>query len=192
MGLTRLAVFASGRGSNLLAIQEAIESGRLPTHQVVQVVCDRPEAPVVQHAARLQIPCFAFAPKAYATKAAYEQEILTRLEAASVELVVLAGYMRLVGPTFLEAWEGRALNLHPSLLPAFPGKDAIGQAFRAQVPETGVTVHWVNAGMDTGPVIQQKRVPLLPGDTEDTLAERIHAVEHQLLPEVIRKVTAQP
>ncbi len=187
--MTRLAVFASGRGSNLLAVQDAIASGALPQHQLVLVVCDQPEAPVVGHAARLQIPCFAFAPRAYAGKAAYEEAILQQLEAAAVDLVVLAGYMRLVGPTFLEVWEGRALNLHPSLLPDFPGKDAIGQAFRAQVPETGVTVHWVDSGMDTGPVIQQERVPVLPDDTEATLAERIHAVEHRLLPAVIRKVT---
>lgn len=186
----RVAVFASGRGSNFLALQQAVDSGALAGHQVVLLVCDRPEALVVQHAENAGVPVFAFRPKDFRDKAEFEHELLQQLEQVQAEWVVLAGYMRLVGPTLLEVWEGRMINLHPSLLPAFPGKDAIGQAWRAKVSETGVTVHFVDAGMDTGAVIAQERVPILADDTESTLAERIHSVEHRLLPEVLRTLTS--
>lgn len=181
----RIAVFASGSGSNFEALVRAARAGKV-AGEVVLLVCDRPDAPVLDRAARLGVPAFVFDPKAYPDKAAYERAILAELEAQGVDLVVLAGYMRLVGPTLLSAYEGRMINLHPSLLPAFPGKNAIGQALAHGVKVTGVTVHFVDAGMDTGPIIAQRAVPVEEDDTSETLAARIHAVEHELLPQVVQ------
>ncbi len=181
----RLAVFASGRGSNMLAIHEAIESGILPGVSVALLVCDVPDAPVVGHASERGIQQYVFRAKDYPGKSAYESEIQRVLAFAKIDLVVLAGYMRIIGPTLLAEWEGRMINLHPSLLPEFPGADGIGDAIRAGVRETGVTVHFVDSGVDTGPIIAQSKVPVDLDDTVDSLAVKIHRVEHQLLPETI-------
>ncbi|UFJ41010.1 phosphoribosylglycinamide formyltransferase [Brevibacillus humidisoli] len=188
--MMRLAVFASGSGSNFEAIVEATRDGRLSGAEVALVVCDKPGAYVLERAARLGIDSFVFNPKEYPEKAAFEQEIVQELHRRDVSFVVLAGYMRLVGPVLLSAYEGKMINLHPSLLPAFMGKDAIGQAFSYGVKITGVTVHFVDAGLDTGPIIAQEAVPVAPADTLETLTARIHGVEHQLLVEAIQDVVA--
>ncbi len=185
----RLAVFASGSGSNFESIVEATRDGRLPDAEVALLVCDKPEAYVIQRAERLGVPVFAFRPKDYADKAAFETEIVSRLEAAGISFIVLAGYMRLIGSVLLEAFGGRMINLHPSLLPAFTGKDAIGQAIEYGVKCTGVTVHFVDAGLDTGPIIAQVPVPVEEHDTAETLAKRIHPVEHALLVEVLQEIS---
>ena len=184
----RIAVFASGRGSNLLAIHDAVISGKLEGVSLDLAVCDRPDAPVVGLVHKRNIPDFIFSPKDYADKNAFETVIAEKLAEAKIELVVLAGYMRLVGAVLLEKWEGRMINLHPSLLPVFPGKDAIGQAWRAGVKETGVTVHFVDAGMDTGRIYLQQKVTVDPDDTEESLSEKIHLLEHKLLPDAILKI----
>ena len=184
----RIAVFASGRGSNLLAIHDAVISGKLEGVSLDLAVCDRPDAPVVGLVHKRNIPDFIFCPKDYADKNAFETVIAEKLAEAKIELVVLAGYMRLVGAVLLEKWEGRMINLHPSLLPAFPGKDAIGQAWRAGVKETGVTVHFVDAGMDTGRIYLQQKVTVDPDDTEESLSGKIHLLEHKLLPDAILKI----
>jgi phosphoribosylglycinamide formyltransferase-1 len=184
----KLAVFASGSGSNFEAVIRAIQQGRITDAEAVLLVCDKPGAYVLERAERLGVPVLLFDPKTYADKAAYETEIVERLNSLAVDLIVLAGYMRLVGPVLLQSYEGRIINLHPSLLPAFPGKDAIGQALRYGVKVTGVTVHFVDAGMDTGPIIAQQPVIVEPADTVDTLAARIHQVEHELLVTVIREL----
>lgn len=183
--MKRIAIFASGSGSNFEAIVQAIQAGRLNGAEVALLVCDKPGAKVVERAARLGVEAFVFSPKEYADKAAYEADIVAELQKRDVTLVVLAGYMRLVGETLLHAYEGRIINLHPSLLPAFPGKDAVGQAIAHGVKITGVTVHVVDAGLDTGPIIAQRPVAVEETDTAETLAARIHQVEHQLLVEVI-------
>lgn len=182
---TRLAVFASGRGSNLLALHDAVQDGRIPGAELALVVCDRPDAPVIEKVQKRGLPIFVFHPKEFPDKASYEQALHKQLAEHEIGLIVLAGYMRLVGPTLLNSWEGLLINLHPSLLPKFPGKDAIEQAWQAGVATTGVTVHFVDSGMDTGPVIAQEQVPRNPDDTLETLAERIHQVEHRLLPQVV-------
>lgn len=182
----KLAVFASGSGSNFGAIMEAIENGTLTGAEIVLLVCDKPGAYVLERAARYGIPTFVFQAKEYPDKVSFETEILHQLEEAEVECIILAGYMRLIGDTLLGAYGGRMINLHPSLLPSFPGKDAIGQAFRYGVKVTGITVHFVDEGMDTGPIIAQRIVEIKQDDTEETLAARIHAAEHQLLPEVVQ------
>ena len=184
----RLAVFASGRGSNMLAIAYAIEEGRLPGVSIDLVVCDKPSAPVLEKAQELNLNTFVFEAKKFRNKSDYESEILKQLEQSRVQMVVLAGFMRIIGPTLLKVWEGRMINLHPSLLPEFPGKDGIGDAFRAGVRETGVTVHFVDAGVDTGPIIAQERLIIDPAETLDSLEEKIHLLEHQILPQTILRI----
>ena len=187
----RLAVFASGRGSNMLAIARAIEDGNLPGVTISLVVCDKASAPVLKHARKMELSAFIFESKNFSAKKDYESEILRQLEKYRIDLVILAGFMRIIGPTLLQVWQGRMINLHPSLLPDFPGKDGIGDAFRAGVQETGVTVHFVDAGVDTGPVIAQKRVSIEPGESLESLEEKIHLLEHELLPQTIQRISRE-
>ncbi|MEF3302464.1 phosphoribosylglycinamide formyltransferase [Paenibacillus sp. GYB003] len=185
----RIAVFASGSGSNFQAIADAVQTGKLDV-EVGLLVCDKPEAPVVRRAEAAGVETFAFRPKQYASKQAYETEIVRLLQEKQIDLVVLAGYMRIVSGTLLEPYEGRIVNIHPSLLPSFPGLDAIGQALAHGVKVTGVTVHFVDGGMDTGPIIAQRPVEVAEDDTADTLAAKIHRIEHELYPFVIRGIAS--
>ncbi|MDP4552131.1 phosphoribosylglycinamide formyltransferase [Alkalihalobacillus macyae] len=185
--MTKLAVFASGSGSNFEAIASAIENGELDA-SISLVVCDRPGAKVEKRAEAFGIPVLSFYPKSYESKADFETFILQQLNEAGVEWIMLAGYMRLIGPTLLQGFEGRIVNIHPSLLPSFPGKDAIGQAFEAGVKLTGVTVHFVDEGMDTGKIIEQDYVRIDDDDTKEDLGRKIQAVEHVLYPAVIRSL----
>ncbi|MFD1021034.1 phosphoribosylglycinamide formyltransferase [Thalassobacillus hwangdonensis] len=188
--MRRLAVFASGTGSNFDAIAAEIERGAVQA-EISLVVCDRPGARVIEKAEAQGIETFVFSAKDYPDKAAYENELLTACREKGIEWLILAGYMRLIGPTLLEAYENRIVNIHPSLLPAFPGKDAIGQAFDKRVKVTGVTVHFVDAGMDTGPIIDQEAVRIDENDTRETLQKKIQAVEHRLYPAVIKELIAE-
>ncbi len=183
----RLAVFASGSGSNFQAILTAIQKGEFDA-ELALLVCDRADAYALERAKKFQVPVFVFNPKDFQNKQAFEMEILKHLREASVDFLVLAGYMRLVGQTLLRAYENKIVNIHPSLLPAFPGKDAIEQAYRAKVKVTGVTVHYVDEGMDTGPIIDQHPIYIEEHDTIETLREKIQAVEHQLYPVVLKKI----
>lgn len=183
---TKIAVFASGSGSNFQAIQEAINNGELDA-KVELVVTDKPNAYVVTRANTLDIPVFAFSAKDYESKEAYEKEIIEKLQEKEVEWIVLAGYMRLIGQTLLEAFPNRIVNIHPSLLPSFPGKDAIGQAMEHGVKVTGVTVHYVDEGMDTGPILAQAAVEVIEGDREAT-EQRIHTVEHMLYTKTLKQL----
>lgn len=183
----RIAVFASGNGSNFQAIAEAIASKQVDA-TLCFLFCDNPKAYVIERAKKMGIPFKVFSPKNYENRAAYESELLQQLELNAVDLIVLAGYMRIIGPTLLMAYANRILNIHPSLLPSFPGKSSIQDAFEANEKETGVTVHVVDEGVDTGPIIAQEKVAILPEDTVDSLEARIHQVEHRLFPQVIQKV----
>lgn len=183
---TKIAVFASGSGSNFQAIQEAIVRDELDA-SIELVVTDKPGAYVVTRAQSFGIPVLELSPKEFSSKALYEAAIVDELRSRDVEWVVLAGYMRLVGEVLLGAYENRIVNIHPSLLPSFPGKDAIGQAFAHGVKVTGVTVHYVDAGMDTGPIIAQAAIEVAEGDLASTEA-RIHAVEHVLYPATLKKL----
>lgn len=183
-----IAIFASGSGSNFQAIVDAVARGELKA-RIALLVCDRPQARVVQRAEAAGVATFTFRPKDYASREEYEAEIVQALESHGIELVVLAGYMRLVTQVLLQPYAGRIINIHPSLLPAFPGMDGIGDAYRYGVKVTGVTVHAVDAGMDTGPIIAQRAVMVEDHDTIETLAEKIHAVEHELYPSVIRDIS---
>lgn len=183
---TKIAVFASGSGTNFQAIQESIDRGELDA-KIELVVTDQPNAYVVKRAENFGIPVFAITPKDYNSKAAYESEIAKKLAEKEVEWIVLAGYMRLIGETLLSKYPNKIVNIHPSLLPAFPGKDAIGQAMEHGVKVTGVTVHFVDEGMDTGPIIAQQAVEVVEGDREAT-EKRIHQVEHELYPKTLKKL----
>lgn len=183
----RIAVYASGNGSNFQAIAEAIASKQVDA-TICFLFCDNPKAYVIERAKKLGVPFKVFSPRNYENRAAYERELLNQLELHAVDLIVLAGYMRIIGPTLLRAYANRILNIHPSLLPSFPGKSSIQDAFDANEKETGVTVHFVDEGVDTGPIIAQEKVIILPEDTLDSLETRIHQVEHRLFPQVIQKV----
>ncbi|MCM2606627.1 phosphoribosylglycinamide formyltransferase [Rossellomorea marisflavi] len=183
--MKKIAVFASGSGSNFQSIVDEIDSGTLEA-DVRLLVCDRPGARATERAEAAGIPVFSFRAKEYESKEAFEREIIRELEAAGVEFIVLAGYMRLIGPTLLEAFGGRIVNIHPSILPAFPGKDAIGQAFDGGVKVTGVTIHYVDAGMDTGEIIAQEAVTVEEDETRESLQRKIQAVEHRLYPATLR------
>ncbi|MGM1049848.1 MAG: phosphoribosylglycinamide formyltransferase [Bacillota bacterium] len=189
MGSYRIVVFASGRGSNFQSLVDAQASGALGG-EISLLVCDKPQAPVVQRAREAGIESFVFQPKDYVSREDYEREIAAELQKSGIDLIVLAGYMRLLTSVLVEPYSGRMINIHPSLLPSFSGKNAIGQALEYGVKMTGVTVHFVDGGMDTGPVIAQRAVEVVEGDDETSLAERIHAVEQQLYPEVVSWFTA--
>ena len=184
MTKTRAAIFASGTGSNFSAIMAAKDLNC----EIACLVCDQPEAAVIKKAQAFNMETIILSPKAFPTKADYEKEILARLKQAGVTWLFLAGYMRLIGDTLLQPFSGKIINIHPSLLPDFPGLDAIGQALTAGVLRTGVTVHYVDAGMDTGPIIAQEEVEIFPEDTKETLQKRIQTVEHALYPAVIKQL----
>lgn len=186
-----IAVFASGSGSNFENIASAskTEGWSVP---ISCLITDHPEAGAIKRAELLAIPAYVVNPKQFLDKSAYEQEILTILQKHHVSWLILAGYMRLIGSTLLEAYPDKILNVHPSLLPAFPGLDAIGQAFHHPVKCTGVTIHYVDKGMDTGPIIAQRAVEILETDSIESLTDKIHQVEHQLYPEVIRNLIQAP
>jgi phosphoribosylglycinamide formyltransferase-1 len=179
-----LGVLASGRGTNLLAILAAAEGGEIPA-RVRVVISDRTGAPALELARSRGIPAF-FLDPGPAGKAAFESRVVSRLEEHGVDLVCLAGFMRVVGRTLLDRYAGRILNIHPSLLPAFPGLDAQRQAWEYGVKVAGCTVHFVDRGVDAGPIILQRAVTVSEGDTPETLAARILEEEHRAYPEAIR------
>jgi phosphoribosylglycinamide formyltransferase-1 len=187
----RIGVLGSGKGSNFRAIDDAIARGELNA-DVRIVISDVEDAGILELARSRGIHAEYLPPGRFRTKLEpeAEQRLVDLLRTADVEYVVLAGYMRMIKAPLLEAFPDRIINIHPSLLPQFPGLEAWSQALAAGVPETGCTVHWVDAGMDTGPIIAQARVPVLPGDTAQTLHARIQEQEHRLYPEVLRKLCA--
>lgn len=185
-GRVPIAVFASGTGTNLQRLMDVEQEDPAWPAQIRLVVSDKPDCLAVARAQRAGIRVFARQPRDYPDKAAFERDVLEVLRECGIAWIILAGYMRIIGPTLLEAYPNRILNIHPSLLPAFPGRHAVRDALAAGVRETGVTVHLVDEGIDTGPILAQTRVPVDPGMTEEALLERIHRVEHELYPQVIR------
>lgn len=183
--MKNIAIFASGSGSNFQAIVDAVQAKEL-TANISLLVCDNPGAYVIERARAAEIPLFVFNAKDYQSKADYESEMALLLKNKNVDLVVLAGYMRLIGPTLLGEYQGRIINIHPSLLPEFPGKDAIGQALTAGAKWSGVTIHYVDEGMDTGPVIVRERVKIEDNETRESLQWKIQAVEHKLYPSILQ------
>ncbi|MDF2875077.1 MAG: purN [Sporomusa sp.] len=184
MNKTVIGVLASGRGSNLQAIIDAIQAGRLDT-KIGVVISDNPEANVLKRMAGADIQALCIDRKLFASRQQFEAAVAEELTIHHVELVVLAGFMRILSQSFIDRFAGRIINIHPSLLPAFPGENAQQQALQYGVKVTGCTVHFVDAGMDTGPIILQEAVPVLEDDTAETLSERILHAEHILYPRAL-------
>jgi phosphoribosylglycinamide formyltransferase-1 len=182
----RIVVLASGSGTNLQAILEALHER--DGIEVVGVGSDKPGAPALERGAVAGIETAIFPADAYGDRTGRDAAMADWVEARHADLVVLAGYMQLLSEPFVARFRGRVVNIHPALLPAFPGLDAIGQALAAGVQETGVTVHFVDEGIDTGPTIAQRRVPVPVGRERQVLETAIHAVEHELYPEAIRMI----
>lgn len=186
--MRRLGILLSGRGSNFLASHGHIVAGRLDA-EIAGVVSDQPDAPGLARARELGLPAFCVE-RAGRTKGEFEDAIARVLEAQAVELVCLAGFMRVLGPGFIRRFPQRILNIHPSLLPAFPGLHAQRQALAHGVRFSGCTVHFVDEGVDSGPIVAQAVVPVRDDDTEEELAARILVEEHRLYAEAIAKILA--
>lgn len=182
----RVAVLASGNGSNLQALLDRITSGHVAA-RVVLVASDKPDAPALARARKAGVPAsVALPPEASEKRAAYDDRMATLLRAERPDLVVLAGYMRIVGPALLDAFPGRVVNIHPSLLPAFKGLDAVGQAHRAGVAQTGCTTHLVTSDLDGGPILLQAGLKVRPGESVEELRARILRLEHLVLPRTVQ------
>ena len=182
----KIAVFASGYGSNFEAIARAASQGEIPA-EVALLVCDKPSARVVKVAREMGVPSFIFSAKEYASKADYELKIVERCREAGVEFICLAGYMRIVGEELLSAYEGRIINLHPSLLPSFKGARAIEQAIEYGVKVFGASIHYVDTSLDGGRIIAQRAVEYEGNDISEITA-KIHAIEHELYIQTIKKL----
>lgn len=187
-GRVRVAVLISGAGSNMAALIDAAKEADCP-FDVVLVLSNKPEAGGLAVAAEKRVPTAVVDHRPFGKdRAAHEQAVQTVLEAHDVEAVALAGYMRLLTPWLVQRWEGRMLNIHPSLLPKYPGLDTHARAIAAGDAEAGCSVHLVTEGVDDGPLLGQARVPVLPGDTPASLAQRVLAAEHELYPRVLADV----
>jgi phosphoribosylglycinamide formyltransferase-1 len=182
-----LGVLISGRGSNLKAIIDAIDRKELDA-SIAVVISNRADAPGLDHARQAGIETLVLSHKAYATREDYDRALVAELQRRHVGLVCLAGFMRLLSPVFVDAFPDRILNIHPSLLPKYPGLHPQQQALDDHATESGATVHLVNEQLDAGPIVSQRVVPIIEGDSADTLAARILEAEHQLYPEAIARV----
>ncbi len=185
----RIGVLVSGRGSNLQALVDAIGEGRLDA-TIALVISNVPDAPALARAAAAGLETLVAPHRVWPSREAYDEHLATALKQHQVDVVCLAGFMRRLSARFLEHFTGPVLNVHPSLLPAFPGVDAAGQALAHGVKVAGCTVHLVTAELDAGPIVRQAAVAVLPDDTADTLAARILVEEHRLLPDAVARVLA--
>ncbi|PYU25503.1 MAG: phosphoribosylglycinamide formyltransferase [Acidobacteria bacterium] len=183
----RIGVLLSGRGSNFEALADSVAAGRIPDAEISIVISNREDAPGLLRAAERRIPARVI-PSKGVEREAYDRLVVAALNDARVDLVCLAGFMRLLSPYFVAAFRGRILNIHPSLLPSFPGLEAQRQALDYGVKLTGCTVHFVDETLDAGPIVVQAIVPVKPGDTEGTLAARILSEEHRIYTEAVRLV----
>lgn len=186
----KVAILASGNGTNFEVLTKHFQNGDLPGEEVL-LFCDHPDAMVINRARRLGVPYETFTVKSCGTKEAYEQKLLDLLKVKQVDFIILAGYLRIIGPTILTEYEGSIVNLHPAWLPEYPGLHSIERAFNDQRTQTGVTVHYIDARLDAGTIIAQRHVPIYPDDTLAVLENRVHATEHELYPETIKKILTE-
>jgi phosphoribosylglycinamide formyltransferase-1 len=184
-----LGVLVSGNGTNLQAILDAVRRGSLDA-RVRCVISNKPEAFALERARKAGVPALSIPHKEFATREAFDETVLRALRDHGVEWLVLAGFMRVLTPGFLRAFSGRVVNVHPALLPSFPGVNALRQALEHGVKVTGCTVHFVDDGVDSGPIIAQRAVSVLAGDDEASLGARVHAAEHELLVAVLGDIAA--
>jgi len=187
--MKRLALFVSGHGTNMENLIRRIQKKEIGCEAAL-VVSDNPKAAAIEKAKRLGVEVFLIERERFPSKEAFEAVILHELDKRKIDLIALAGFMKILSPAFVRRWRWRMINIHPALLPAFPGAHAIRDAFDAKAKETGVTVHFVDEGIDTGPVILQCRFQVNPEDTLESLEDKIHKVEYELYPEALRKVLA--
>jgi len=187
---TRIAILISGRGSNMVALADAVREGRIPNAEIALVISDQPDAKGLHAAQERGIKTLVIERRGR-QREEHEQEIVSVLRAERIDLICLAGYMRVLSPFFVDAFSLRILNIHPSLLPSFPGLDAQRQALEHGVKVSGCTVHFVDNTLDGGPIIAQRAVPVLDGDTVESLSSRILEQEHILYPEALASVLAR-
>lgn len=185
-----LALFASGNGSNVQAIIDAAQAGII-TSDIKCIVCDNKKAYVIERARKAGIDVLVLSPKDCDNRQQWEEKIINYLQEKEVDLVILAGFMRIIGEKLLTHFPQRIINIHPSLLPAFPGRNGISDAYEAGVSETGVTIHFVDSGIDTGQIITQEALDVQENWTLEDLEEHIHAIEHRLYPKTIQTVINQ-
>ena len=185
--IKKIAIFASGEGSNFTALCQAFKREKMSV-QVVLLVCDHQNVPVLQRAKNEGVPTLVVNFRDYPDKASAEAIIAARLAAEQIDFILLAGYMRIIGPTLLAGYAGKMVNIHPALLPSFPGRQGIEDAYEAGVSTTGVTIHWVDAGVDSGRIIAQRQVPIYKTDQLTDLEQRIHQVEHKFYPSVVKEL----
>lgn len=186
--MKNIAVFASGSGTNFEAIIEAVEKNEIKNAKVVLLVCDKKDAYVIKRANNHNVPTFVFNAKDYKSKNEFEKIIVDKLDELKVDLVCLAGYMRYIGEVLLASYEGKIINIHPALLPSFKGAHGIVDAYNYGVKVFGVTIHFVDSGVDSGKIIAQQAFNYIEGDTVDQVEEKIHEVEHELYPKTINKL----
>jgi phosphoribosylglycinamide formyltransferase-1 len=184
MSAPSIAVFASGNGSNFQAIAEAVKKGRLKGHLRL-LVCDNPEAYVLERAKKFRVKTFLIDRCNYSSKKGFEDEIIRNLKAEKIDLIVLAGFMRILSPNFVNHYKNRIINIHPALLPSFKGAHAIKDAFDYGVRVTGVTVHFVDEKMDHGPIILQEALKVGDKDSLESLERKIHQLEHRIYPQAL-------
>ena len=180
-----LAIFASGKGSNFSAIVKAIKQGQIKVKSVI-LVCDQPEALVIKRAQIAKIPVILIRRQDFSNRSDFEDAIIQRLKSYKINLITLAGFMRILSASFVKLYPNRIMNIHPSLLPDFKGAQAIKDAFRHKAAFTGVTVHFIDAEVDNGPIILQQKVNINKRDSLASLERRIHALEHKLYPQAIK------
>ena len=185
--MKNIAIFASGSGTNFEALAEQIENKKI-NGKLLLMVCDNPNAYVIKRALNHNVETLVFNPKDYAKKSEYEAMIVKKLDELKIDIICLAGYMRICGKTLLDSYEGKIINIHPALLPSFKGAHGIADAYSYGVKVFGVTVHYVDAGMDSGKIIDQEAFHIQDGDTVDDVEEKIHAIEHVLYPSVLEKL----
>lgn len=190
----RVAILASGNGTNFEALTNHFQSGDIPG-ELALMFCNHPDAPVIKRAQRLNVPYETFTVKSCGSKEAYEEKLLAVLKKYRIDFIALAGYLRVVGPTILNAYPHSIINLHPALLPKYKGLNSIQRAFddyqAGKCKETGVTVHYIDSQLDHGVIIGQRVVPIKPDDTAATLEARVHETEHVLFPEMLKKVLTE-
>lgn len=182
----KLALFASGNGSNVQAIIQAVNSGQISA-KIACIVCDEPTAYVIERAKQAGIACLVLA-RDTLNRREWEEQVIHYLAEKQVDFIVLAGFMRIIGRALLHTYPQKIINIHPSLLPQFPGKQSIKDAFDAGVRQTGVTIHWVDSGIDTGDIIAQQTLDIKPNWTLAELETAIHAIEHKLYPKTIQEI----
>lgn len=186
--MVKIAVLASGNGGNFQRIVEAQKSGEGKGYEVKILIVDKESAFAMSRAKVLGIPYYFINPREFDTKVEFEKRLINILKKEGIEYIVLAGYMRIISSTLLNEYQNRIINIHPAYLPEFPGKDGIEDAFKAGVKETGVTIHYVDSGVDTGEIIYQERVKIESGWGLEDLKNRIHEVEHRIYPMVLTKL----